>query len=76
MNTVSPKVSAASGAAGGSMPLTIIIIWLLGLANIAVPQDVAVAITGVVSMAAAGLAGYLVPHAPAPPPPPPPPASI
>lgn len=72
MQTVSPKVSAAGGAAGGSMPLPIIIIWLLGLAHIDVPQDVAVAITALIATGAALITGYIVPHVPPPPPPPPP----
>lgn len=67
MNPVSPKVSAAAGAAGGSTPLSIVICWLIGLAGLTVPPEVAVSIGALIASAAALVAGYLVPHAPPPP---------
>lgn len=67
MNPVSPKVSAAAGAAGGSTPLSIVIIWLLGMAHIMVPPEVAVSIGTLVASGAALAAGYWVPHGPQPP---------
>lgn len=60
MNPVSPKVTAASSAAGGSMPLAIIMVWLLGRVGIDVPAEIGAAIASLVSAAAAFLAGWLV----------------
>lgn len=62
---VSPKVTAASGAAGGSMPLAIIIVWLLGQAGIQVPPEIGAAIASLVSAIAAFAAGYFTRHVPA-----------
>ena len=62
-NTVSPKVSAAAGAAGGSTPLSIVICWLIGLTGLTVPPEVAVSIGALVASGSALLAGYLIPHA-------------
>lgn len=64
---ISPKVSAGAGAAGGSTPLSIIVIWALGQAHITIPPEVAAAIAALVAALASGIAGYLVPHV-APPP--------
>lgn len=62
MNTVSPKVSAAGGAAGASTPLSIVIIWLIGLLHVTVPPEVAAAIASLIAAFAAIVAGYLMPH--------------
>lgn len=64
MNNVSPKVTAASGAAGGSMPLAIIIVWLLEKVGVEVSAEIGMAIASLVSAAAAFLAGYLVRQSP------------
>lgn len=60
MSPVSPKVTAASSAAGGSMPFAIIIVWLLGQIGIDVPPEIGATIASLVSAAAAFLAGWLV----------------
>lgn len=60
-NTVSPKVSAAAGAAGGSTPLSIVICWAIGLLGLTVPPEVAVSIGALVASGSALLAGYFVP---------------
>lgn len=65
MNSVSPKVTAASSAAGGSMPLAIIVVWLLGQIGIQVPPEIGAAIASLVSAAAAFAAGYFVRQHPA-----------
>lgn len=62
MRSMSPKVIAGSGAAGSSMPLAIILIWILGLLNITVPPEVAAAIASEMAAIAALVAGYYVPH--------------
>jgi len=62
MNPVSPKVTAATGAAGGSMPLAIIIVWLLGQVGVQVPPEIGAAIASLVSAAAAFVAGYFTAH--------------
>lgn len=69
MNTaISPKVSAAAGAAGGSTPLSIVIIWLIGLLHVTIPPEVAAAIASLVAALASLIAGYVVPHSPQQPP--------
>lgn len=64
MDSVSPKVTAASSAAGGSMPLAIVVVWLLGQAGVQVPPEIGAAIASLVSAAAAFIAGYFVKHTP------------
>ena len=44
MNPVSSKVVAGAGAAGGSTPLSIVLIWALGLVHVTVPPEIAAAI--------------------------------
>jgi hypothetical protein len=61
---MSPKVAAGAGAAGASSPLSIIVIWLIGLTHVTLPPEVAVAIGSLVAAGASLLAGYLVPHDP------------
>jgi len=64
MNSISPKVSNGFGAAGGSTPVTVIVIWLIGLTGVVIPPEVAAAIASLVA-ALAGLAvGYWTPHDP------------
>lgn len=60
MNPVSPKVTAASGAAGGSMPLAIIIVWALQSIGVEVSAEIGMAIASLMASAAAFLAGWLV----------------
>lgn len=62
---VSSRVVAGAGAAGGSTPLSIIVIWVLGLAHVAVPPEIAAAIAALVASLASGMAGYMMPHNPA-----------
>lgn len=64
MNPISPKVTAASGAAGGSMPLAIIIVWLLEQLGIEVSAEIGMAIASLMASAAAFLAGWLVKQPP------------
>lgn len=66
MNPISPKVSAGAGAAGGSTPLSILIIWGLGLSGLVVPPEVAASIGALIAGLSSLLAGYLVPHVGAP----------
>jgi hypothetical protein len=54
------KVAASSGAAGGSSPFAIILIWVLtDLLGLKMPPEVAAAIAGVISGVAAAVAGYM-----------------
>lgn len=48
-----PKVAAAGGAGAA----TVVIVWLLGMAGVAVPPEVASAITALLSFAAGYLRG-------------------
>ena len=64
---VSSKVVAGAGAAGGSTPLSIIIVWALGLAHVTVPPEIAAAIAALIASLASGTAGYMVRHNDAPP---------
>jgi hypothetical protein len=77
MNPVSPKVTAGLGGAGATTPLSIVIIWALGLTGLTVPPEVAGAIAALIATLGSGLAGYTV-HDPSraavPDPEPPPPA--
>ncbi len=50
MDSVSPKVTAASSAAGGSMPLAIVVVWLLGQAGVQVPPEIGAAIASLVML--------------------------
>lgn len=59
---VSAKVSAGVGAAGASTPLSIVVIWILGLFNVQVPPEVAAAIASLIAAIASGIGGYIVPH--------------
>lgn len=61
---VSPKVSAAAGAAGASTPLSIVVIWVIGLLHVTVPPEVAAAIASLLASLASLVAGYIVPHNP------------
>jgi hypothetical protein len=62
MNGISPKVAAGAGAAGSSTPLSIIIIWILGLLNVTVPPEVAASIGALIAALGSLFAGYMVPH--------------
>ena len=62
MNPISPKVAAAGGAAGVSTPLSMIVIWALGLLHVTVPPEIGGAIASLIAALAAVVAGYLVPH--------------
>ena len=66
MNPVSSKVVAGAGAAGGSTPLSIVLIWALGLVHVTVPPEIAAAIAALVASLASLAAGYAVPHNTAP----------
>jgi len=61
---MSPKVSNGFGAAGGSTPVTIIIVWLIGLMHVTIPPEVAAAIASLVAALCGLLAGYMTPHEP------------
>ena len=63
MNPVSPKVAAASGAAGVSTPLSMIVIWAMGLLGVQVPPEIGGAIASLIAAVAAAIGGYLAPHA-------------
>ncbi len=70
MNTVSPKVVAGFGGAGGTTPFSIVIIWLIGLTGVTLPPEVAGALAAMIAALGSLLAGYVVPHqgaAPSPP---------
>lgn len=64
MDSVSPKVTAASGAAGGSMPLAIIIVWVLQKIGVDVSAEIGMAIASLMASAAAFVAGWLVKQPP------------
>ncbi|WP_290646812.1 hypothetical protein, partial [Aquabacterium sp.] len=63
MNPISPRVSNGLGAAGGSAPIAIILIWAIGLIlghwQIQVPPEIAGAMGSLFSAAAGFLGGYL-----------------
>ena len=60
MNPVSPKVTAGLGGAGATTPLSIVIIWAIGLTGLAVPPEVAGAIASLIATVGGGLAAYVV----------------
>ena len=68
MNPVSPKVTAGLGGAGATTPLSIVIIWSLGLwlghYGLSMPPEVAGALASLIATGGGGLAAYVV-HDPA-----------
>lgn len=72
MNPISPKVSVGAGAAAGSTPLSIVIVWALSLFHVTVPPEVAVSISALLAAGSSLLAGYYAPHVGDVPPPVPP----
>ena len=59
-NSVSPKVVAGAGGVGVSTPFSILVVWVLGVFNINVPPEVAVAIGTLVGALASLVSGYVV----------------
>ena len=50
------------GAAAISAPLSIIVIWALGLTGVQVPVEVAMSIATLLAALASAVVGYIVPH--------------
>jgi hypothetical protein len=69
-NSISPKVAVGGVAAGGSTPLSIIIIWVLGQIGLTVPPEIAASIAAVIAMVFSFVAGYITPAAAVAPSPP------
>ncbi len=59
MNPISPKVSVGAASGAGSTPLSIVLVWLIGLTGIAVPETVAISIGALIAAGATFLTGFL-----------------
>lgn len=58
---MNPKVTAAGVGGGVAGSLTVILVWVVGMAGLDVPPEVASAFTTLVTAVAAIVAGYLKP---------------
>ncbi len=65
MPTVHAKVVASTSGSVVGGALTVLVVWLLSLAHIIVPSDVASALTVIFGAALALLAGWITPADPA-----------
>lgn len=59
MTPLSPKVSVGAASGAGSTPLSIVIVWLIGLTGIVVPETVAISIGALIAAGATLVTGYL-----------------
>ena len=59
MSPISPKVSVGAASGAGSTPLSIVLVWLIGLTGVVVPETVAISIGALVAAGFTLLTGYL-----------------
>lgn len=59
---ISPKLATAGAGVGTGSALAIVLVWLLGLAGIQMPTEVAMALSSILATLLGGWLGWLVPH--------------
>lgn len=59
---IHPKVISTAGGSGLGAAIVVILVWLLSLAHVTVPTDVAQALTALFGVLVGVIAGYLTPN--------------